>query len=117
MPVLAVATLGVSAIAAATCGPNLDSPILISCVAHRPMESRPCPSKPSTADEPTTDGSCGHCHGLVATRCGFGELMGDSLRRSPLVRPLRESLQHRQIQPESDSSQKSHAVQVAFCSR
>jgi hypothetical protein len=30
MHVLAVATLGVSAIAAATCGPNLDSPILIS---------------------------------------------------------------------------------------
>ena len=39
------------------------------------------------------------------TRCEFGELTGDGLRRFPLVRPVRESLRDNQIQPLSDWGQ------------
>jgi hypothetical protein len=38
-------------------------------------------------------------HNGVTTRCEFGELTGDGLRRFPLVRPVRESLRDNQIQP------------------
>jgi hypothetical protein len=38
------------------------------------------------------------CHNVVTTRCEFGELTGDGLRRFPLVRQVRESLRDNQIQ-------------------
>ena len=46
----------------------------------------------------------GRCHGLVTTRCGFGEMTGDGLRRFLLVGPVRESLRYSRIQPMSPAT-------------
>ena len=42
----------------------------------------------------------------LSTRCEFGELTRDGLRRFTLVRTVRESLRHSCIQPMSDSGVK-----------